>query len=318
MDAAAMGEGVPADDGLVGLHGHVHQRADHAARRVDLRRVNVGVDAEVGMRLEYHGYLFERGVAGTFTDAVNRHLCLTSTVQDASHGVCRRHAEVVVAMGGEDALACSKGIDVFVEVLYLLAVLVGRAEASRVGNVADRSASLRDGVDDASQVLIVRAASILGIELHVLDVALGVLHGCHGTLDDFLGRRVELVSDVALAGADTCVDALVLGVLQGISSAVDVLLHGSRQSTNRRPSHGLAYLNYTIEVAGTADWEASLDNIHAKRFELLGNLNLLYRIELTSWHLLAVAQRCVENKEFIQHVIYHLTIYNLPFSPIRG
>ena len=202
-------------------------------------------------------------------------------------------------MGGEDALACCKGIDVFVEVFYFFSVFVGRAEARRVGNVADRSASLRDGVDDASQVFVVRAASILCIELHILDVALGVLHGCHGTLDDFLGRRVELVSDVALAGADTCVDAFVLGVLQSLGSAVDVLLHGTRQGTDGGPRHGLADFYHTVEVTRAADREAGLNDVHAKSLELLGHLNFLDRIELAARHLLAVPQSRVEDKKLI-------------------
>ena len=45
MDAARVGKGVAAYDGLVGLHGHIHQRAYHAARGVYLLRVDVGLDA---------------------------------------------------------------------------------------------------------------------------------------------------------------------------------------------------------------------------------------------------------------------------------
>ena len=311
VDAAAMGEGVAAYDGLVGLHGHVHQRADHAAGGIDLCRVDVGVDAEVGMRLEYHRNLFERRIACTFADAVDGHLCLTGAVQHACHGVGGRHAEVVVAMGGENAPSGCEGVDVFVEVLYLLAVLVGSAEASRVGNVADGSSSLGDGIDDAGQVLVVRAACIFGIELHVLDVPLGVLHGTDGTLDDFLGRGVELVADVALARADACVDAFVLGVLQSLGSAVDILLHGAGQSADGRPCDGLADFYHTIEVARARDGEACLDDIYAKCLKLLGNLNFLYRIELTAGHLLAVPQSRVEDEQFVTH-IFRL-IENFPF-----
>ena len=214
-------------------------------------------------------------------------------------------------MGGEDAPSCCEGIDVLVEVLYLLAVLVGSAEARRVGNVADGSSGLGDGFDDASQVLIVRAACIFGIELHVLDVALGVLHGSHGTLDDFLGRRVELVADVALARSDSGVDAFVLGILQGLGSAVDILLHGAGQSADGRPCDGLADFYHTIEVARARYGEASLDDVYAKCLKLLGNLNFLYCIELAAGHLLAVPQSRVENKQFVTH-IFHL-IENFPF-----
>ena len=98
MDAAAVSERVPAHNRLVWLNWHVHQGTYHSTCREDFCRVDIRVDTQIGMRLEYHGNLFERGVASTFADAVYRHLCLTSAIQYASHGVSRSHSEVVVAM----------------------------------------------------------------------------------------------------------------------------------------------------------------------------------------------------------------------------
>ena len=207
-----MGEGVLAHDSLVWLHWHVHQRAHHTARRPYLLRVDVGLNAQVGVGLEYHGHLLERCVACTLANAVDGHLCLARTVEHTSYGVGGSHAEVVVAVGGEYRLASCEGIDVLVEVLYLLTILVGGAEASGVGYVAHRGASLGHCVDDASQIFVVCSACVLGIKLYVLHVFLGILDGCHGTLDDFLGSAVELILDVRGAGANASVYALVLGV----------------------------------------------------------------------------------------------------------
>ena len=175
-----------------------------------------------------------------------------------------------------------------VEIFNLLTILVRRAEACRVGNVADGSTSLCDGFDDASQVLVVRTASIFSIELHVFHVLFGVLHGSHGTLDNLLGRGVELVADVALARTDARMYAFVLGILKSFGSTIYVLLYRAGQGTNRGPRNSLTDFNHAIEVARATDGETCLDNIHAKGFELFGNLNLLYRVELTSRHLFAV------------------------------
>ena len=59
MDTARVSKGVATHNGLVGLHGHIHQRAYHAARGVYLLRVDVGLDAQVGVRLEYHCHLLQ-------------------------------------------------------------------------------------------------------------------------------------------------------------------------------------------------------------------------------------------------------------------
>ena len=60
MDAAAVGKGIASHDGLVGLHGHVHQARYHAARGEYLGGVDVRGDAQVGVSLEYHGHLLQR------------------------------------------------------------------------------------------------------------------------------------------------------------------------------------------------------------------------------------------------------------------
>ena len=94
-----MGEGVAAHDGLVGLHGHVHQ-ARHQVRGLgDQARIDVRVDGHVLVAAERHHHLFERGVAGPFADAVDRDLGLPGAVQDAAQRIGRSHAQIVVAVG---------------------------------------------------------------------------------------------------------------------------------------------------------------------------------------------------------------------------
>ena len=92
MDTAGVCEGILAHDGLVGLHRHVHQRADHTAGGVNLLRIDVCLDTQVRMRLEYHCNLFERGVSCPLADAVDGHLHLARSVEHTSHGIGRSHA----------------------------------------------------------------------------------------------------------------------------------------------------------------------------------------------------------------------------------
>lgn len=190
-----------------------------------------------------------------------------------------------------------------IEILYLLVILVRYAEACGVGDVADSGSGLCHGIDDTSEILVVGASRILCIELYVFDIAFRIFHSSHRPFDNFLGSGVELISYVAFRCTNACMYALVLGILQRLCSNVNIFLHGACQCAYRGPCHSFADLDDTIEVARAGDRESGFDDIHAERLELLGNLNLLYGVQLASRHLLAVAQRSVKNIQSITHVI---------------
>ena len=137
------------------------------------------------------------------------------------------------------------------QIFDFFTVLGGQTVACGVGDVADRCSGVHHSLDDTRQVFVVRATGILGVELHVLHVLLGILYGSHGTLDDFLAVGVELEFNVRIARADTRVDTLALGILKRLGSHVDVLLHGTCQRTDGGPCHGLGDFNHGIEVART-------------------------------------------------------------------
>src|SRR5690606_10512384 len=103
VDARLVGEGVLADDGLVALDHDAGQRRDHAARRVQLGRVDARADAViVAAGPQDHDDLFQRGVSGALADAVDGALDLARTALDGSHRGGYRHAQVVVAMSRQD------------------------------------------------------------------------------------------------------------------------------------------------------------------------------------------------------------------------
>ena len=99
MDTRRVSEGVTAYDSLIRLHRHIHQARHHAAGRIDLLRIDIGLDIDIVVTLDNHSHLFERRVTGTLTDTVDGHLHLTGPVQHTSHGVGSCHAQVVMTMG---------------------------------------------------------------------------------------------------------------------------------------------------------------------------------------------------------------------------
>ena len=124
-------------------------------------------------------------------------------------------------MGGKDGLVHS--VDMLHQVLDLCTVLLRQAVACRVRKVDDGRTGLDDGLDPPCEVLVVGPSGVLGVELDVLNVLLGVLDGPDGALEDVLPVGVELVLDVGVGCSDSCVDSLALCSFDEIKNASKIL-----------------------------------------------------------------------------------------------
>ena len=199
-----------------------------------------------------------------------------------------------MAVGREDGLVDT--VHMLFQVLYLLVVLLRKTVARGVGNVHHGGSGLDDRLHHPCQILIVRTARILAVELHIVYKPLGIFHGRHAPLDHFLTGRVKLILNVIVARAQSCVYAFPFGILQRLHRHVDVLLHRACQRTNGGPRHSLRNLNHRMEIAGTRNGKSCLYHIDAQLLQSLGHLYFLDGVQLASWHLLAVTQGRVENK----------------------
>ena len=175
-----------ADDGFVGRAGEADDLAEKLRGGVELVHHDVGgVGVAVVARGERGGDLFERGVAGALADAVDGALDLAGAAIDAGERVGDGHAEVVVAVRGEDDRVGvgDVGADLFEERL----VLGGRGVADGVGNVDGGGAGLHGDVDHLDEEVDVGAGAVLGGELDVVGVAAGEADAL-ADLVDGLGR----------------------------------------------------------------------------------------------------------------------------------
>ena len=139
------------------------------------------------MALENHGNLLERCVASALANAVDSNLCLAGTIDNTSHtaeGVGCSHTEVVVAVGGDDGVL--DAIDMIHEVLDFGTIVLRQAVASGVGDVNHGGTCFNYSLHHAGQILVVRTACILGIELNIVHKTASILHGFDGTLNDLL------------------------------------------------------------------------------------------------------------------------------------
>ena len=237
MDTAGVRKGVSAHDGLVGLDGHVHQTANQSRRRINLRGVDVRLDVYRFVTFQNHGNLFQACVTCALTNTVDSHLHLTGTRQHTVQRIGSSHSQVVVAMGRDDGIVYP--VHMLLQIFYLLEVLLRQTISRGVWNVHHRSARLDDSLYHARQVLIVRTARILAVELHIVHKALGILRSRNRALQNLLAGGVELILDVLVARTNTRVYALVLSILQSLESHVDVMLNGTCQRTDGRPRHSL-------------------------------------------------------------------------------
>ena len=184
-----------------------------------------------------HGDFLQRSVASSFANTIHRHFYLTGSIEHTSKCVGRCQTQVVVAMGRDDGLV--DAVDMINKILDLLTVLLRQAITRGIGDVDNGGSCLDDSLDHTCQILVVGTAGILGIELYVLDEPFRIFHSLYGTFDDLFTIAVELVLDVEVTGAYTCMDALMLRILQGLYRHIDVFLHSTRKRTDSRPRNGL-------------------------------------------------------------------------------
>ena len=172
VDAGLVGEGVGSDDGLVGRAAEGDDLGEHLAGGVELGHINIaGEWVDVGADHDGCGDLFEGGVAGAFADAVDGAFGLPRARLKAGESICDCHAEVVVAVGGEDYVfdAGDAGFDHAEDG----GVLRRCGVAHGVGDVDGGGSGLDGYGDHLKEELGVGAGAVLGGEFDVVDEGAG-------------------------------------------------------------------------------------------------------------------------------------------------
>ena len=96
-------------------------------------------------------------------------------------------------------------------------------------------------------------------------------------------------------------DAVTVGVAQGVVAAVHVGQLGPRESGDDRPVHRAGDGLHGVEVTLARDRETGLDVVDAEACQLLGDLELLARVERNARRLLTVSQSRVEDDHLVAH-----------------
>ena len=245
-----MSERVLTHNRLVPLHLHPGDARDQPAGGKQLVGVHPRAAAEVvAPCLHGHHDFFERRVAGTFAQPVDRALDLPGTLCDSGQAVGHGQAQVVVTVSTQDRL-----LDighVLLQVPEDRPELLGRRVAHRVGDV-DRGGSRVDRLfDHFAEKIQLGACRVLRRELHVVAVPGRPAHHLDGRCDDLRLVHLQLELAVDRAGGQEYVEASLLGILQRRPRTIDVLDPTPRQAANRRSvAVGLRHQLHGLEVAG--------------------------------------------------------------------
>jgi hypothetical protein len=236
VDAGFVRERVLADHCLVARNRHARDAREQAAGRKQAPGVDAGVQAvDAFTHLERHRDLFERRIARTLTDAVDRAFHLARAAADGSEAVGHGQPQVVVAVDAEGHFV--RATHVLRQEREDVMEFLGDRVTDGVGHVDRGRAGFDHGFDHFTQELGLGARGILGRELDVLAQAARVLHAFDGGVDDLLFSHVELVLAMDRAGGEEHVDARPGGHLDRAPRLVDVLAVAAREARDDRAPH---------------------------------------------------------------------------------
>ena len=273
-----MSKSITTYNGFIRLNRHIHQAAYHTAQRVNLCGVNIGVDTQVGMTLKCHNHFLEGCVSGSFAYAVDGNFYLTGSIENACYGVGCCHAQVVVAVCAQDGLAGTKCIYMLHEILNLFAVFKWDAEACCVGDIDNCSTSFDYCFYHASEIFIVGATGVFGVEFHVFNISLGIFYGSHCAFDNLFGGAIEFVFNVAFACANAGVNAFVLSKLQCFGSHIYILFYCTGKGADSRPSNCFRDFDNRLKIARTRNRESCFDNVNAQQLKILCHFNFFHGV----------------------------------------
>ena len=200
------------------------------------------------------------------------------------------------------------GLEVADEVEHL----VGGGITHGVGDVQGGGAGGHGGGVALGQEGPLGPGGVLGGELDVVAVALGVADHLADGVHHLLPGHLQLILHVDVAGSEKDMDAGVLGALDRVPGGVDVALGAAGQARHGAVADGLGDGLHATEILGRGDGEARLDHVHTQGVQLTGHVQLLSQVHAAAGGLLAVAEGGVEDLD-----PFHVGIASFDLMAVR-
>ncbi len=183
--------------------------------------------------------------------------------------------------------------------LALFPILLGKTIACCVRDIHRGGAGFDHGFNHPRQVVVIGTARIFGVKFHIVRKIPRPFDALNRPFQDFLAGAVEFSFDMIIGSADSGMDPGPPGMLERFGGAFDVFQDGTAEPADGCVADNTGDFRYRFEVARTGNRETGFDNIHPQGFQGQGNLNLFLGIELAAGNLLTVAQRSIENVNFV-------------------
>ena len=168
-----------------------------------------------------------------------------------------------------------------------------------IGYVDGRRTLSDSGIEDLYQVVEIAARCIFGRELDVLTEVTGDPDGVDRLLEDLRVRLPKLMLQVDVRGGNEGVDSGLASPLDRLPRTFNVLAVGARERRDR----GLPDLTRNrldrLEVPLRSDRKTGFNDVDVESLELPGHLQFLFEIHRTAGGLFAIAQRGIEDVDFI-------------------
>ena len=316
VNAGLMGKGIGAHDGLAGLDGNTGDVAQELAGAVDLLRVDAGLRLIEGSSgLQRHGDLFQTCVARPLADAVDGALHLGGAGPDALQRVGNGHTQIVVAVDGDVHIL--DAVHILPQVADQIVHLLGGGVAHGVGDIQCGGAGGNGPLIAPGQELPIGAGGVLGRELNIVAVVLGIGHHFADALEDLLAAHLQLIFHVDVAGGQEHMDAGVLCALHRVPGNVDIALGTAGKACHHRLFHRSGDGLHAFMIHGGGNGKARLNDIHTQLFQLFGHFDLFREVHAAAGGLLAVSEGRVKNLDAL-HMRILLYVRSLLFFFMQG
>ena len=294
MDAAFMGKGVAAHDGLVGLDHETRQGGDQTAGFVNFHGVDVGVERIFILAgLEHHDDFFQAGVTRPLPDAVDGAFHLTGAVLDGRDGVRDRQSQIVMAMDRNDRLVDIR--NVVAQVSHHAAIFIGSSVTNGVRHIDRTGAMLDGGFYHPRQILPLGTRSVLGGKFHVIRKSAGQLDGVRGDGQGLFPCLAEQMLQMDVRGGNENMDASPFGRLDRLAAGFDVFFHGAGQTGDDGFFQGPGDFFHRLKITRGSRGKPGLNNIHAQLFQLQRHFHFFRGVQAGARRLFPVAQGGIKN-----------------------
>ena len=245
-----------------------------------------------------HHDFFEGRVSSTFAESVDRAFDLAGSGFHGGQAVCHGQAQIVMAVRTDHGL---------VNIRHVVFEMTDNVEEMRWHRIPDRIRDVdccRSRVDrlfdDFTKEIEFRAGRVFRGELDIVREFGGSLYHVDRALDDLLLVHLQFVFAMNSAGCKEHMQPRLPGFFKRFDRSIDVIDPAPGETADGRlRSEFAGDLPDGFEIAGRGDGKPRLNHVDTQFHQSPGNLHLLVGGHAAAWRLFAVAQSCVEDRNYV-------------------